>query len=669
MSGEEIKVLKQQANKDNAPNYTLYQAGLAYKQEGKIKKSLDILEKAQRHLPSFVLLGDIYQEERKLPDSIGFSYYVKATEAIYPLRTKEDSAAKIAANLKAGHAYYQGKGIQADTTLAIKHYFVAYDMASEESKPFLDTIKNIIQYIPELSLLPSSEEYLANRGYVEYLEISGNRMITPSNSKKEIQQGISYLEQLSEKGNTKAMLRLGLLYKKGIDGKLLADQRKAILYLLKAYNHGDEVATMTLDNLDIRTFIDQDHIDYLRYMADRYQDPKSFFRLYEKYKEGKDVTQDYKKALNYCKDAAYFEYVPAIIALATIYEEGYPALPKKLTLDERYQRALELYTKAAHLNDHYAKFKVGYFYENGLSVPTNLGEAIKWYLVAATEGVDPAKVRLYALQDKIPQFIDKGDFTYVQFLASQPNVDSDVYLTLGKYYMNKKSAVCEEWLLKAANKENEEAVMILADLYTTNTIGIPQDPLRAKTFYHRALNLNVHQADLELAALYCYFSPAFTDGPNPYMMALEHLNRYKNKNLQNHENNLRLLMLSGDIYLKLNDPIPAIQAFSDYIKLFSIDQDDEPFKLFEALYKRGEALFLAQKYDAIHYEADIALSRLEEFKGTSIFKPTEYNYIKGQWFYLQAKVDFAQNKNGCTKIIQAKTMGVDVDSRYLNVCE
>ena len=59
--------------------------------------------------------------------------------------------------------------------------------------------------------------------------------------------------------------------------------------------------------------------------------------------------------------------------------------------DKEYEKAVELYRKAAKLGGSLAQFFLGFCYENGQGVEKDVEEAFKWYLIAAENGDESAK--------------------------------------------------------------------------------------------------------------------------------------------------------------------------------------------------------------------------------------------------------------------------------------
>lgn len=70
------------------------------------------------------------------------------------------------------------------------------------------------------------------------------------------------------------------------------------------------------------------------------------------------------------------------------------------------EEAFKHYYKAAAFGDAKGEFYVGYMYENGLGVPSDRSEAIKWYRKAAEKGHDGAKDRLLILPETMEEELE-----------------------------------------------------------------------------------------------------------------------------------------------------------------------------------------------------------------------------------------------------------------------
>ncbi len=97
--------------------------------------------------------------------------------------------------------------------------------------------------------------------------------------------------------------------------------------------------------------------------------------------------QNYTKAVNYFKDAAEFDYSPALFNLGASYVRGYDG-------QRNYREAAALYGKAALKGNIDAQYSLGLMYSQGIGVEQNLVESFAWLDIAKEHGfAEAAKVR------------------------------------------------------------------------------------------------------------------------------------------------------------------------------------------------------------------------------------------------------------------------------------
>lgn len=124
----------------------------------------------------------------------------------------------------------------------------------------------------------------------------------------------------------------------------------------------------------------------------------------------------------------------------------------------------------ADMEDAVAQMYLGMSYEEGLGVPTNDVEAVKWYRKAAQHGQNNA-------QEKLGAFYLQGKI------------------------VSKNYAEAAQWYLKAAKQGNFLAQLSLGDLYMKGE-GVPIDFVESAKWYRRAANQGVAQAQHNLAGMY-----------------------------------------------------------------------------------------------------------------------------------------------------------------------
>ena len=165
--------------------------------------------------------------------------------------------------------------------------------------------------------------------------------------------------------------------------------------------------------------------------------------------------------------SGFSELLPeqALLLLGNMYEEG-RVVPRD------YQKAVELYQKAAALGNATACNNLGYMYHNGYWVPQDYQKAAEWYQKAAALGNATACDNL-------------GDMYY------------NGYWGIQSY---QKAA---EWYHKAAALGNATACDKIGDMYYYGN-GIPQDCQKAVEWYHKAAALGNATAYNNLGYMYFY---------------------------------------------------------------------------------------------------------------------------------------------------------------------
>ena len=101
----------------------------------------------------------------------------------------------------------------------------------------------------------------------------------------------------------------------------------------------------------------------------------------------------------------------------------------------KYSDAVAWWKQASKTNqDHEAEFRLGDYYESGLAEPENLGEAAKWYILAAEGGHAGAQFAIGAFYEAgagVEQSRDKAAFWYEK--CASRNI-ANCQFNLGRLY-------------------------------------------------------------------------------------------------------------------------------------------------------------------------------------------------------------------------------------------
>ena len=302
--------------------------------------------------------------------------------------------------------YYEGLGVRKDlrkaNTLAEKAFPEIRDLArigNPEAQCFLGWM-----YLTGMGTYQNEElafdyyRQAAGQDYVSGLRELGGMYEHGKGCKKDPDKAVQYYEKAAAKGDATAMNNLGHFYNSmqfGPKANLLADDAKAVSWYRKLVEK---------------------------------EDPHGYYNLGLMYMNGKGVRRDEAEGLRLWRHAIKIAddvvYRTLHYAIGNLYAEGRAGLKKdpaeairsyKLSADTGYARAmdamgytyLELKTfregiawclKGAKGGDHLAQNRLGWCYQNGVGVKKDLGEAEKWYLMAAQRGYEVAIKNLKSLK-------------------------------------------------------------------------------------------------------------------------------------------------------------------------------------------------------------------------------------------------------------------------------
>ena len=220
------------------------------------------------------------------------------------------------------------------------------------------------------------------------------------------------------------------------------------------------------------------------------------FRVGVAYEMGRGVEVNLDKAIEYYQKAANLNHSGAMYALGLIYEQNYHDDLKaiKYYLDAAklgdghasYRLALYLDDGEVLVQDHYKAYEylitavkseyapaqnmLGYYLEHGLGCQTDLSQAFKMYLAAAS---------------------------YQDYAPGIYNVGRCYYYGIGTA-VDKKAAY--EMFTKAASLKDPEANFILGYMFSHGE-GTVKNLDKARYYYLEALNLGIEAAKDELDKL------------------------------------------------------------------------------------------------------------------------------------------------------------------------
>ncbi|WP_281613937.1 tetratricopeptide repeat protein [Flammeovirga sp. SubArs3] len=649
--GQSIDQLKKQAKYNNDAE-SWYQLGQAY-QKGEIekvnlKKAASYYEKAAQlgHFEASLALADIKMSKNEYGDAIKLLKIASkggAAEASYQL----------------GTIYEDGKNVTKDENEAIYFYLRALDGGIEKSELALKKLP-VADYPDKSDIY--YQKYLGENGSAESDYQLGLAYKNGKEVDKDLKKSFDYFNRASKKDFPEADYELALFYKNGLLG--IKDSRKAIHYLINASNHGVKPATDMLETMDIKTFVSEDDINYLKYQAITLNNAEAQYTLYLLLSKNEE---EKSKALEMCQRSALQDYQPAMLTLANLYLSGTPPLKKSTTAAFKWRR------QAAYVGSDSAEYLLGTMYEGGVGVQKSEERAVRWYIKAANHGVEAASARLKTLN--IDQYIDATDLEYATYKANQGDLNAQ--LMLGKYYYKNDQAAAINWLQKAGNQNSAEAELYLGDIFKDGKCQMVGDINKAEEHYKKALALGSQEANLRMAQLYSENASLNTKSltsrgiskeddamqyANAYMVSATHINS------DNTNPDPQAYLLMGNIHQQNGKTVEAIKQYDLYIKTF--DEAEGNHKEFiEVINKQANAYAELGEINSALLQIDIALAKADDFSQIKDFKES-YSTIKGELFYTQAILLFKKGDKykACNVFQKAKAIGIPIEEKYENLC-
>ena len=219
----------------------------------------------------------------------------------------------------------------------------------------------------------------------------------------------------------------------------------------------------------------------------------------------------YLESLNYYDDD---EYVKAFDGLEALADDNYVLALAYLGdmyyygdgVKQDYDKAMELYLKAAEEGDSYAQSAIGNMYDFGEGVEQDYLKAYEWYSKSAEQDNYLAQYyigTLYFDGSGLEQDYDKA---FEWFLKSAEQGYEYAQLMVGGCYeygtgVEQDYSAAAEWYLKAAEQGNAEAQNDLGVLYAEGH-GVDQDYSVAAEWYQKAAEQGYAQAQNNLGVLY-----------------------------------------------------------------------------------------------------------------------------------------------------------------------
>lgn len=442
-----------------------------------------------------------------------------------------------------------------------------------------------------------------------------------SDIKKEQQEeAFKLASEEAKNGNGNASLLMGLLYDRGIG--VNQSQNDALTWYKKA--PVNSVSSFILGTYYYQgNGLSQNANKSMELLADAAQNGFSYAGLnlaIAKHNNNENFLNDLEQAVAQGNSKAGLLIADYYLTLAND--------------NEKMRDAFNIYKRFAEQGDRDAQTKLGFMFEQGLGVETNIGNANTWYVLAALQDQNiaqyllgrlnqlgkidnnpnyieakkwyeksatkfsPAAVALGFIYDTVEDNYDLAKY-YYQVAASQQNPLGS--FNLGLMYEQGKGldsdpSVAMKLYLTAANANNAKAMVQLAGLYFSG-LGGAHDEQQAIHWYKKAQALGDMEAfyqlgllsetgvglDLNYKQALEYYDLAQNKGNAKAMLALARMYQY---GLGVHKNNEQ-----AEIYYRklsnLNHPYAQYQLATYFSNVANADSSKQTKNLLEAAEQNG----------------------------------------------------------------------------------
>ena len=276
----------------------------------------------------------------------------------------------------------------------------------------------------------------------------------------QVRQARGIYQNLAERGDRQAQLKLGYLLEQGLGGKV--NMQEAAHWYELAANQGHATAQYLLGRLNQLGQLDK---------APNYEVAKQW----------------YSRAMS--------NYAPAAVALGFIYE----------TVDDNYKQAFTAYELAANKSSVIGEFDLGLVYEYGKGRPVDNHKAEELYKSAAERGHSRAMVQLAGLYANDKKLRDEKEsvkwYKKAADLGDRNALYQLGYLAEKGIGMSKDPAFAFTQYQASADKGNAQAILALARMHQKG-VGTAQNSEKAAELYQELSKQGNGYADYQLAMLY-----------------------------------------------------------------------------------------------------------------------------------------------------------------------
>lgn len=365
------------------------------------------------------------------------------------------------AQYKVARSYETGRGVQKNIPKAIAQYLILWEKSYPKATFSLKNL-NVDQTSDKNHF--AYTHYKAAQGIAKYEYKLGQEYV----KKKDFENAQLYLEKAAQKKYTPAQSLLANLYFEG--SKLKKNKYRAVKYYVQAANQGDKEAEIKAKQCNLDLWLLPKNIDYLIFKA-RNGDAFSQFALCQIYLKGEQITQNKELAFKYCEQAALQEHQEAIEQITEMYQKG-------IGTEKNSLKYIVYLLKSAKLGLPKAQHQVGDYYLKNKKYTI----CIKFYLEASNAKYVKSEIKI----EQNPFLLDYADQKskdYLVFKAQKGEAKSQ-YL-LARHYFDEGERVGLKWLFKAAEQGNQNANLLLAEVYVKGE-KLPKDIKKACELFAKA---------------------------------------------------------------------------------------------------------------------------------------------------------------------------------------
>lgn len=309
-----------------------------------------------------------------------------------------------------------------------------------------------------------------------------------------------WLKRAAEQGELNAQNRLGGLYHK------TKNYIEAVKWYKKAAEQGHPLAQYNLSNCYFYGYGVQKNFyqsaEWLKKSAEQ-GEPSAQYNLGIHYLEGYGVSANVDEAVKWIMRAEQNgEDIRNIQILCCI--AGYWSKGKGGRID--YEEAAKWLKKILDCGDYLGAYNLGVLYlEGGHGLEKDIVKAIEFFKVASEHNVAEAHYNLGTCYLKglgVQKSNARAVYFFEKSISAGMELPADMLFVIGFYYKSevRDSGKAYNWFLKAADRGQVEAKVMLAEMYQLGD-GIGKNYAKAVKFY-KEVYYNSNCNDIEMEIIY-----------------------------------------------------------------------------------------------------------------------------------------------------------------------